>query len=141
MTAHHLQSGHPQEMQNGHPVPSDTDLFGTPSRPATPDVGRVATSDLREDLMLSDLSVINDEETGTTQTQQFEIDTEPSTSSSSSSDTSSSSSSDSDLSEAKQDLSFHHTPEAANIDWLSWTKGSSTPLTLCRKRSLGLDIH
>jgi hypothetical protein len=49
--------------------------------------------------------------------------------------------SDSDLSEAKQDLSFHHTPEAANIDWLSWTKGSSTPLTLCRKRSLGLDIH
>ena len=44
------------------PIPSDTDLFGTPSLPATPDRERGLSPNLNYDLRLSDSSVTDPEE-------------------------------------------------------------------------------
>ena len=86
-----IQTDPPLDMANGPsptPIPSDTDLFGTPSHPATPDLERAVSSDLGNDLSLMDNSVTDEEETGLKHTPTQVSDTDNSSMSSRSTDSS-----------------------------------------------------
>jgi hypothetical protein len=93
------------------PIPSDTDLFGTPSRPATPDGEAMTNPTLDDDLRLSDHASSDEENEGLTQPQHQVTESDYSNLTSTSSDSS--------LAESKHDLSIHHRPEAPNIDCLA----------------------
>jgi hypothetical protein len=94
------------------PIPSDTDLFGIPSSPDTPDGEVLTNHTLEDDLQMSDQVSTNDEMEEPTQPHQHQVtDSDASSTQSTSSDSS--------LNESQHDLSIHHTPEAHNIDCLA----------------------